>query len=54
MFKCDISEEQTVSIFRAIKLIEVNAKVMQTKICVGYLQWVEDVWPMTATGCRMR
>jgi hypothetical protein len=50
----NISEEQNASIFRVIKLVELNAKVIQTKKCVGYIRWVEDVWPMTATECRMR
>ena len=49
----DISEEQTASILWVIKLVEVNAKVIQTKKCVGYIQWVEDVWPKTATGRRI-
>lgn len=33
----DISEEQTASIFRVIKLVEVNAKVIQMKKCIGYM-----------------
>ena len=48
----DISEEHTASIVRVIKLVEANAKVIQTKKCVGYIQWVEEC--LTNDSYRMQ
>jgi hypothetical protein len=48
--KCsDVAEERTASTFGVIKYVQVNAKVISNKECVGYVCRFHGVWPITVT-----